>query len=114
MQWTLSETIGLAKMRCEVCGGSGLHETYGQKLAPCNCVYRAIFRACYHKFLECAQDAKYLTAATTEPCYGPEYQHKYSMKTEEYMADFCLIGKRTLDEEDYRLFRFRYLLGANW
>lgn len=30
------------------------------------------------------------------------------------MADFCLIAKRTLDEEEHRIFRFFYLLGADW
>jgi hypothetical protein len=30
------------------------------------------------------------------------------------MADFCLISRRTLDEVEYRLFRYYFLLGADW
>ena len=36
------------------------------------------------------------------------------MKNEEYIADFCLVSRRTLDEAQYRIFRFHYLLGADW
>ncbi len=38
----------------------------------------------------------------------------YDRKYEEYAADFILIAKRTLTEEEYRLFKFHYLLGADW
>ena len=38
----------------------------------------------------------------------------YDRKYEEYAADFVLIAKRTLDEAEYRLFKFHYLLGADW
>ena len=30
------------------------------------------------------------------------------------MADFCLISRRALDEGEYRLFRYYFLLGADW
>jgi hypothetical protein len=38
----------------------------------------------------------------------------YSRKQEEYMADFCLVSRRVLDDEDHRLFRYYFLLGADW
>jgi hypothetical protein len=38
----------------------------------------------------------------------------YSMKGEEYMADLVLIARRALSENDYRLFRYTFLLGADW
>jgi len=38
----------------------------------------------------------------------------YSRKTEDYMADFTLISRRTLEDEDYKLFRYHFLLGADW
>ncbi|MDE3168157.1 MAG: hypothetical protein KGN36_20310 [Acidobacteriota bacterium] len=38
----------------------------------------------------------------------------YSRKREEYMADFCLISRRVLDPADHQLFRFHFLLGADW
>ena len=30
------------------------------------------------------------------------------------MADFCLVSRRTLTEVEYKIFRFHYLLGADW
>jgi hypothetical protein len=36
------------------------------------------------------------------------------MKDEEYMADFILVTRRSLDETEYRMFNYHYLLGADW
>lgn len=30
------------------------------------------------------------------------------------MADFCLVSRRVLDDAEYAVFRFHFLLGANW
>ncbi|HYO82746.1 MAG TPA: hypothetical protein VES20_15175 [Bryobacteraceae bacterium] len=38
----------------------------------------------------------------------------WSRFNEEYSADFLSIAKRTLDEEEHKIFRFHYLLGADW
>jgi hypothetical protein len=37
---------------------------------------------------------------------------KHRLAEENFLADVFLIAKRTLAEDDFRLFRFRYLLGA--
>jgi hypothetical protein len=49
-----------------------------------------------------------------EFCRGREGHRAYSLKREEYMADFCLVSRRTLDDFEYRLFRYHHLLGADW
>lgn len=38
----------------------------------------------------------------------------WGMKDEEYMADFYLISRRHLTEEEFKIFKFYYLLGADW
>jgi hypothetical protein len=38
----------------------------------------------------------------------------WGRKDEEFIADFCLVGKRILDEFEYKVFRFHFLLGADW
>jgi hypothetical protein len=53
-------------------------------------------------------------AVTWERCGGPSGYRAYSRKREEYTADFCLVSRRTLDDLDYRIFRYHYLLGADW
>jgi len=30
------------------------------------------------------------------------------------MADFCLVSRRVLNDEDHQLFRYYFLLGADW
>jgi hypothetical protein len=30
------------------------------------------------------------------------------------MADFCLVSRRTLDDFEYKVFKFHFLLGASW
>jgi len=30
------------------------------------------------------------------------------------MADFCLVARRTLDDREHQIFRFHFLLGADW
>ena len=49
-----------------------------------------------------------------EFCRGREGRRTYSLKREEYMADFCLVSRRALDDLEYKIFRFHYLLGADW
>ena len=50
MEWTRSETLALAQQSCTFCYGLGLRPGRAGTSTPCNCVFRAIFRACYEKF----------------------------------------------------------------
>jgi hypothetical protein len=45
---------------------------------------------------------------------GRQRPSSWGRKDEEYIADFCLVARRTLDEFEYRLFRYHFLLGADW
>lgn len=38
----------------------------------------------------------------------------WGRKDEEYIADFSLVTRRTLTDEEYRIFKFHFLLGADW
>lgn len=55
-----------------------------------------------------------MTRATLELTSGGSRRVLWSRKNEEFMADFTLIAKRTLSPEEYRIFRFHHLLGADW
>jgi hypothetical protein len=57
---------------------------------------------------------KQLSTVTLEWTSGPAGKRYYGRKIEEYIADFCGVSRRSLDEEHYRLFRYHYLLGADW
>jgi hypothetical protein len=82
---------------------------------PCKCVLRKVFTACLRKFRACAEHSNRLPAVRVEHVSGGrDSRHTWGMKSEEYMADFFLVTRRALDESEFRLFRFHFLLGADW
>lgn len=114
MEWTRTETLALAMHSCAHCHGLGLRSGKRDSLQPCKCVLRAIFRACYERFYECVIKEKYVSRVTLEAHPGRESHMMWGRKDEEYLADFCLVGKRSLTELEYRIFRYHFLLGADW
>src|ERR1044072_3705324 len=110
-----SEYFALAKANCAYCQGSGLRP--GRRAGenhPCCCVFRGIFKACYRRFRECAVMEKNVSKVSLEWTSGPIGKRFYGRKVEEYMADFCCVSRRTLDAEQFRLFLYHYVLGADW
>ena len=81
---------------------------------PCNCVYRAVFRTCYNRFREYAAKGAYNSGVSLEFCRGREGRRTFGRKREEYMADFCQVSRKALDEFEYKLFKYHFLLGADW
>ena len=114
MQWTRSDTIGLAKQSCSLCHGLGMRKISSDQSNPCNCVFRAIFRACYGRFRYCATKQKHVSHTSLEFIPGRDGKLTWGRKDEEYVADFCLVSRRALDEFEYRLFKYHFLLGADW
>jgi len=114
MDWTRSETLALAAPGCTTCLGLGLRTGRHERTHPCNCVLRAIFRACYRYFRDCMSREKYISRVTLDPVPGKDRRGSWGRKSEEFAADFCLVSKRTLDEQEYALFRYHFLLGADW
>ena len=56
-----------------------------------------------------------MTRVSLEVCNGGKDQrYTFSRKTEDYMADFCLVSRRALDDFDYMVFRYYFLLGVDW
>ena len=114
MIWTRSETLALAQQSCTYCYGLGLRPGRAGASTPCNCVFRAIFRACYARFQKCASKEKYISRVSLESNPGRHRKSVWGLKNEEYIADFCLVSRRTLSASHYRLFKYHFLLGADW
>ncbi len=114
MEWTRSETIALAKDTCTQCHGLGLLLSRKGTLHACNCVLRNIFRACYAHFRYCAKKEKFMSRISLEVTPGRRGTLTWGHKDEEYMADFVLIARRTLTEEEQRVFKYHFLLGADY
>jgi hypothetical protein len=114
MDWTRSETLALAMHNCTQCHGSGLRFNKRGATSPCNCVLRAIFRICLDRFVRCVTQERHLSRVSLEPHRGRARPETWGRKDEEYIADFCLISRRILDDFEHRLFRYHFLLGADW
>jgi hypothetical protein len=114
MQWNRSNVLGLAKVSCCTCHGYGLRVVHQKREVPCHCVFRAIFRACYNRFRDCVANGAQTSSVSLEYFPNTEGRRTYSRKKEEFIADFCLVSRRELDEELYRIFKFHFLLGADW
>ena len=113
MEWTRSETLALAQANCSTCYGTGVRSIRRGQTNACHCVYRAIFRACYARFRDCTTKEKFLSQVSME--YTSHGGHRiWGRKDEEYIADFTLVSRRSLSPEEYQLFSFHFLLGADW
>ena len=99
---------------CTQCHGSGLRLGKAGAFAPCNCVLRAIFRICYDRFVSSLKQEKYVSRVTLEAHQGRSRPSTWGRKDEEYCADFILVTRRVLTPEEYRIFNFHFLLGADW
>jgi hypothetical protein len=114
MEWKRSETLALAAPMCNVCLGLGLRIGRRGRTHPCNCVLRAIFRACFNRYRDITDKEKYMSRVTLDPLPGREKRGCWGRKDEEYSADFCLISKRTLTEQEYQIFCHHFLMEKDW
>jgi hypothetical protein len=114
MEWTRSDTLALAMHNCTQCLGSGLRLGRKGALVPCNCVLRSIFRVCYNRFLRCVTQEKYLSKISLEANSGRQRSGTWGRKDEEFIADFLLVSRRHLTEDEHKLFRYHFILGADW
>jgi len=113
-EWNRSDVLALARESCTHCRGFGLRRGKNGPSAPCHCVLRNIFRACFRKFRAIATEEKHVSAVRLEQTNGTDKRYMWGMKNEEFMADFCLVARRTLDAQEHQIFRFHFLLGADW
>jgi hypothetical protein len=114
MEWTRSETLALAQQSCTFCYGLGLRPGRAGASTPCNCVFRAIFRACYERFRICVSKEKHVSRVSLEANLGQTRRSVWGLKDEEFVADFCLVSRRVLSLREHRIFRYHYLLAADW
>ena len=114
MNWDRSETIALAKEFCTYCKGEGQRSIRRGRPTPCNCVLRAIFRACYARFRHCAMKEKFMSKVSLVPCRGKDRKMIFARLDEDYICDFQLVSRRSLTEFEHQVFRNHFILGADW
>ena len=107
-------SISLQQLRAK-CHGMGLRRRPRiQRRPPVIAFFRAIFRACYDQFIRCASEGPRLSNARLEFNAGTNRRCTYGRREEEYIADFCLLSRRALTDAEHRIFRYHFLLGADW
>ena len=112
--WGRAVVIGPAKQSCRYCHGLGWRELKNRDV-PCNCVYRAVFRACFNRYRELRARSAFYGQADISFCWqGRAGRRYYSRKNEEYMADFELIARRELDAFLRSVFELHVLRGWDW
>ena len=115
MEWTRTETLALAAQKCTHCHGVGMRPGRGNTSTPCNCTLRGIFRACYNRFRQCLEEQHGVGKMRLD--FDVKRMRRTfwrGRKNEEFTADFYLISKRTLTEEEFRIFKYHFLLGADY
>ncbi len=113
MDWSKRELEFLAHPSCPLCRGAGCGWDKQGRLRPCRCALRAIFRACYARFRTLVDSERSLSRVTLDRNPRGSQRGVWGRKREEYIADFQLIARRTLDPWHSRLFRFHHMLGAD-
>lgn len=70
---------------------------------------------CFDRFQKCVHKEKHRCRVTGE-IYGSNGVRRivWGRKDEEYIADFHLITKRHLNELEWQIFNYHFLLGADW
>ncbi len=114
MEWTRTDTLATALNICTTCHGLGLITGKRGRDSPCNCVLRRIFRECYNRFCHCATKEKHMSKVSLQVLPGSRRRLAWGRKDEEYVADFYLVSRRHLNGDEFRLFTWHYLLGADW
>jgi hypothetical protein len=55
-----------------------------------------------------------MSKTTLERSTGKDSARSWVRKHEDYIADFCLVSLRALTEPESKVFRYHFLLGADW
>lgn len=76
--------------------------------------FRRIFRICFDRFSHCVQQEKHLSRVSLEHASKSGRKTVWGRKNEEFIADFLLVSRRNLTERQLQIFRFHFLLGADW
>lgn len=103
-----SVPTNIASTSCASCHGEGTVKLKRQDAPqPCKCVLRAVFEEVFERFKEIATSDR----GGSQP---KRNINTYSRIPEEFMADFVLTANRVLHPSERQIFKFHFLLGADW
>lgn len=113
--------LAIARTGCVDCNGLGIRgvtaNVNGHKElveTPCFCALRSIFRACYARLRYCVARQEHISTVSIETWCAHQGPRAFARRNEDFIADFCSIAKKSLTPAEHKVFRFHYLLGADW
>jgi hypothetical protein len=110
MTMNRSELIALALVNCAHCGGTGLRSAE----SVCLCVDRKVFNIVMQRYRDIVEGEEFIAPLSLANAgTGPRGLVRVGRPHEEFLADVCLIAKRTLDQLEHDVFRFHMLYGAD-
>ena len=113
MEWTRSETLALAMHNCTQCHGSGLRlarkELFALQLRAARDFPHLLGPVCALRDAGKALEPGFARAAR-----GPLAPVYLGAKRRRIYRRFLLVARRALDDFEHRLFRYHFLLGADW
>lgn len=113
--WDHARVFSLAVQQCTKCRGGGLLIGRKMRMEPCGCVTRKAFNIClgkYHSIQACQDRLRGATPVISPG--GRDRRFTWSRKSEEFLADFYLLAKRTLNPQEWGIFNLFMLQGQNW
>lgn len=132
-KWGRSTCLALAQQSCTSCHGSGQRiSRIFRRTGPCNCVLRAIFRLCFERYQKLSGEERYLSQVKyvrigDTSGYVHHARNGEGRQTgghargtvkgrpnEEFLADFHLVARRTLSEQEQQLLRLHIFGGMEW
>jgi hypothetical protein len=105
-----SDLIALALPACTYCGGTGMRRAEG----VCLCVERSVFQIVMRRYRDIVDGECFIAPLSLENAgAGPRGLIRVGRPHEEFLADVCLMAKRTLETLEHAIFKYHYLLGAD-
>lgn len=112
--WPRGTALSLADPKCPVCTGYGMvglnQARGGYRLRACACAERTAFRAVMHRYHGLSFRSG--DASTTKIGIvgaGVHGARSYGRPVEEFLADVDLAAKRVLPEQQWKVFRLRFV-----
>lgn len=113
--WDRGSCLVMSSPGCVFCSGTGTVKKHrsrstSRQLIVCKCVMRGVFRECFTRYTTCRS----LQHSSRSSCTRNQSGTGYERKTEDYVADFLSLSRKTLGKLDHSIFEMHFLKGGDW
>lgn len=113
-----SQYFSLSQALCPTCKGEGTKGRVRLEPTPCECVKRKAFRCCLEKYRGCQilPDTNMSVIGVNDGMNsrGQSRRVVFGFRNTEFVADFDLAARRTLDKREQLVLRLYHMEGLQW